>query len=71
MVVGCGFVCGDGEWWVVRVATSKREREREREREINKWIVSSCVVKNRTFDVGWIVKQIVKIDKVVFWVAKS
>ena len=34
MVVGCGFVCGDGEWWVVRVAAS--EREREREREINK-----------------------------------
>ena len=30
MVVGCG----DGEWWVVRVAAS--EREREREREINK-----------------------------------
>ena len=32
MVVGCG----DGEWWVVRVAASEREREREREREINK-----------------------------------
>ena len=28
MVVGCG----DGEWWVVRVAASERERERERER---------------------------------------
>ena len=30
--------CGDGEWWVVRVAASEkeREREREREREINK-----------------------------------
>ena len=67
MVVGCGFVCGDGEWWVVRVAAS----EREREKEINKWIGFSCVVKNRTFDVEWIVKRIVKIDKVVFWVAKS
>ena len=47
------------------------EREREREKWIKKWIVFRCDVKNRTVYVGWIVKWVVKIDKVVFWVVKS
>ena len=38
----------------------KREREREREREgervINKLIVFNYVVKNKSIDVGWVVK---------------
>ena len=72
---GCWlWVYGDDEWWVVCVCVCVcvREREREREREMNKkWIVFRCDVKNRTFYVGWIVKWVVKIDKVVFWVVKS
>ena len=64
MVVDCGFMeMMNGGLCVC---------EREREREMNKkWIVFRCDVKNRTFYVGWIVKWVVKIDKVVFWVVKS
>ena len=64
VVVGCG----DGEWWVMGVAASNEEREREREsmcnrkgegeKWIKKWIVFRYDVKNRIFDVGWIIKWV-------------
>ena len=45
--------------------------KREREREIKKEYLNKVVKKNRTIDVRWIVKWVIIIYKVVFWVVKS
>ena len=72
--------CGSGwmwKWWLVLIVGEERERvrkkerdgeeEREIENEMNKnWIVFGWDVKNKNWDVGWVVKWYCKIDKVVF-----
>ena len=57
-------------WIASRESETQIGRERKKI-EDKKWIFKSSVKKNRTFNVRWIIKWVVKIDKVVFWVAKS
>ena len=58
-------------FYSIDVGKNNKERERERGRERKEKKFEWSGKKNRTIDVGWIVKWVINIYKVIFWVVKS